>query len=584
MAFYSFSFQKQLTIIPATLTYVVLVSFSSGCCRPIGTVLGLSDAGFVDADGVCGDGRISATEECDDGNHSDGDGCSTECTVEPGWTCENEPSDCRCKDYYQGEHCEVCRVFVDLNSTSQDVDGKLWQTAYDEIQPGIDKAEEQETECQVWVAKGNYNVYVDSPEDRILLKGGVHLYGGFNGTETERNQRNWRQYETVLDGASSVNGDERVFNVIDAVDVDSVSLDGFHITGGRAKNLPNARSELGGGIKVKSSSLEVRNCVVRGNQAKKGGGLFLQQSNVTIINSVFRGNEADVGSSGAIEANVDNSLLIKNSEFRDNTPGAISANASTVNITSTRFQRNGGDTTGGALSLGNCNFEIQDSVFSDNWTERDGGALRIGGSHSYEMVFRRCLFLRNNADYAGAVKVEGSTSGTSPNIRMENCVFAENSAGVRGGVVLISFNAILDLINCTIIQNTAGEEASMLNGNDTSTLNITNSILWENGTEPFVMRDQSQLNIRYSLVEGGYEGEGNIALDPLLRNSVEGDYTLQPTSPCIDAADGSMAPSLDMDGNSRCDVTSVIDEGIGNISYVDMGAYEYLSSECTTGL
>lgn len=44
--------------------------------------------------GVCGDGVIEGSEGCDDGNTSDGDGCSAECSVEPGWVCTGEPSDC----------------------------------------------------------------------------------------------------------------------------------------------------------------------------------------------------------------------------------------------------------------------------------------------------------------------------------------------------------------------------------------------------------------------------------------------------------------------------------------------------------
>jgi cysteine-rich repeat protein len=42
----------------------------------------------------CGDGSIDGNEECDDGNETDGDGCSAGCLVENGWYCENEPSEC----------------------------------------------------------------------------------------------------------------------------------------------------------------------------------------------------------------------------------------------------------------------------------------------------------------------------------------------------------------------------------------------------------------------------------------------------------------------------------------------------------
>jgi len=44
---------------------------------------------------TCGDGLLEATEECDDGNRINGDGCSSTCEVEDGYTCTNaSPSVC----------------------------------------------------------------------------------------------------------------------------------------------------------------------------------------------------------------------------------------------------------------------------------------------------------------------------------------------------------------------------------------------------------------------------------------------------------------------------------------------------------
>ena len=40
-----------------------------------------------DCQTVCGDGLWAGWEECDDGNEVDGDGCSSMCVVEEGWTC-----------------------------------------------------------------------------------------------------------------------------------------------------------------------------------------------------------------------------------------------------------------------------------------------------------------------------------------------------------------------------------------------------------------------------------------------------------------------------------------------------------------
>jgi cysteine-rich repeat protein len=43
---------------------------------------------------VCGDGIVAGGEACDDGNVAGGDGCSATCVAETGWTCGGEPSAC----------------------------------------------------------------------------------------------------------------------------------------------------------------------------------------------------------------------------------------------------------------------------------------------------------------------------------------------------------------------------------------------------------------------------------------------------------------------------------------------------------
>lgn len=50
------------------------------------------DAGVVDPG--CGNGVIEGSEQCDDANVADGDGCSSLCELEPGWSCLGEPSGC----------------------------------------------------------------------------------------------------------------------------------------------------------------------------------------------------------------------------------------------------------------------------------------------------------------------------------------------------------------------------------------------------------------------------------------------------------------------------------------------------------
>ena len=65
---------------------------------------------------ICGDGQIISAEGCDDANTDDGDGCSSLCGVEAGWTCSAEaPSLCDaiCGDGLRvgGEACDDGNLF-----------------------------------------------------------------------------------------------------------------------------------------------------------------------------------------------------------------------------------------------------------------------------------------------------------------------------------------------------------------------------------------------------------------------------------------------------------------------------------------
>ena len=89
---------------------------SDGC---VGSCGACTDGSGCGADGqcraFCGDGLPHASEGCDDGNLSNGDGCDSECRVEPGFGCSGTPSACvpRCTStscLADGEPCDgnVC--------------------------------------------------------------------------------------------------------------------------------------------------------------------------------------------------------------------------------------------------------------------------------------------------------------------------------------------------------------------------------------------------------------------------------------------------------------------------------------------
>ncbi|HXK84933.1 MAG TPA: hypothetical protein PLS82_02765, partial [Phycisphaerae bacterium] len=97
---------------------------------------------------------------------------------------------------------------------------------------------------EVWVAAG---VYVE----RITLKAGAALYGGFAGSETQLEQRSVASNPTVLDG-------NRTGNVVTSPSgaTATTRIDSFTIRNGYVSN------GYGGGIYCSSSSPTIANCTI----------------------------------------------------------------------------------------------------------------------------------------------------------------------------------------------------------------------------------------------------------------------------------------------------------------------------------
>jgi len=94
--------------------------------------------------------------------------------------------------------------------------GTSWAQAFATIQEGVNAASGGD---EIWVKEGTYLV-----SSEIVMGKAVGIYGGFDGTEIWRNQRDWKTHVTTVDGqnsrrcfriAASVNND--VFINIDAV-------------------------------------------------------------------------------------------------------------------------------------------------------------------------------------------------------------------------------------------------------------------------------------------------------------------------------------------------------------------------------
>jgi parallel beta-helix repeat protein len=95
--------------------------------------------------------------------------------------------------------------------------GSSWGNAYHTVAAGLAAAAPGD---EVWTARGTYI-------ERITLKNGVGLYGGFAGTESARGQRDWNANKTVLDA-------NKAGNVVTGQSGAAATtvMDGFTITNG----------------------------------------------------------------------------------------------------------------------------------------------------------------------------------------------------------------------------------------------------------------------------------------------------------------------------------------------------------------
>ena len=150
-----------------------------------------------------------------------------------------------------------------------------------------------------------------------------------------------------------------------------------------------------------------------------------------------------------------------------------------------------------------------------------------------------------------------------------NCTFSSNSALAYGGGMYNYYYSSPTVTNCTFSSNTALEGGGVHSEYD-SNPTVTNCILWGNTPQEVYNYDESSSPvIKYSDIQGGWEGEGhnNIDINPNFVDSENGDLHLSSDSPCIDAGDPNYALDsnypTDLDGNPRI-----------VCGRIDMGAYE----------
>lgn len=443
---------------------------------------------------------------------------------------------------------------------------------------------------QVWVAAGTYRPTQDlfgsttpaNPRDRtIRLKAGVHVYGGFAGTEATIGARNLAVNISILSGDlgalndTSDNAYHVVAHVEDIITSESVTLDGFSITAGNA---------TGAGSVFVNSNFVPQN---------SGGGLFSGhgvQGVATYRNLRIYNNNAGLEGGGMHLAWGDTALIVRDSIYNNRAGvngGGAYIGASVADVDSSVFTGNTAATGsgGGVYNFTGWGFFRKSNVFN-NTAGASGGGVFVGGHHQTYI---------NNFVYSNTANLHGGGIFVTENWfnnghRIEsNVVYSNTAQNMGGGIYHQSGDLIV--INNTIFNNSAQNDGGGLR--PIAPTAYHNNIFWQNkrsnsatisgadiATDPpfpialNVLRNNNMFQLATGFQSVG--DTGNIfAFDPLFVN---------PAQPL--GADG-IARTAD-DGLALLTCSPAINEGmdpipgiptdmLGNarIGRYDIGAYEF---------
>lgn len=200
------------------------------------------------------------------------------------------------------------------------------------------------------------------------------------------------------------------------------------------------------------------------------------------------------------------------------------------------------------------------------------GAVSINGG---SCLFERCAFRGNStsdADGASTFAVGGEATAT-----FIDCLFDGETGGAQmGEVAAVEDPAFGRFVNCTFA-NYDGDRFLYTAGFESS-VEILNSVFDTSSTT--AIAEFTAAATLFRCVYPGATGD-NIDGAPTFVDAASGDYRLAPGSLGIDAADVDAyvvagGGAIDLNGDPRTyDDVGTVDTGIGALTYLDMGAFEY---------
>jgi predicted outer membrane repeat protein len=381
----------------------------------------------------------------------------------------------------------------------------------------------------------------------------------------------------------------------------------------------NSASRGGGMANTYSSHPSLASVTFIDNNADKGGGLYNFQSSPTLQDANFIDNFGATDGGGIYNLTNSNPVLFSAVFHQNNSNslgGGISNDESSPVLTDVTFTGNSASSGGGMANIDNSNVHLTSVIFSGNTASQSGGG--IYNSLSTNPIITDTIFILNTAGTKGGAI---SHVGGGNVLTLLHTTLHGNSANIGGGIYS---EAILDLTNTIFVGNVAYENVRGPNGGeggaiysagtygtsnlfnttiahnqafaggalyseDSTTINILNSILWGNQAtlinEIFIA--DGSVGITNTIVTEGCPWGASTCtnvfdIDPQFEQNPDagdgdwltlgdndyGDLRLTIPSPAVNAGENSyVSVSIDLDGNARI------------VNIVDLGAYEQAFGE-----
>ena len=288
-------------------------------------------------------------------------------------------------------------------------DGRGWGRAFRTIPEALAVANSGD---EIWVA-GTQIISAS-----INVTQSVSFYGGFNGTESRKEERTG-SLKTLVNDTTSITS-------LFEIDNTNVLFDRFILT----------------------------------NNDGGGRALTIQNSHVTITNSDFLGNTCPA-SGGAIYSNNNNTdvtiIKIKDSIFKGNNAGSRGG-ACYFNYVD-------------RLEITGCTFGDKDIPSNGNSASTDGGAILIQDTDAIisDSFFYNNTITTTGAYSGGAIFNYYTATG---NMQINNCTFSNNTAKQYGGAIFSNYD--LTIRHSTISNNTAQSGGGIYMNMPGRTCTITN--------------------------------------------------------------------------------------------------------------